>query len=123
MTSFGKKAIGGYNAGWWRRATMQTMTINLPDDIDSPLKRTAKAARKPVNKILPQALAEGLPPLETSLPEYEQELSVLETLSDDELWKQTQATAATVLALQLNHLIAAQARENWVQAGWWPPED
>jgi hypothetical protein len=30
---------------------------------------------------------------------------------------------ATVLALRLNHPIAVQARENWAQAGWWPPED
>jgi HNH endonuclease len=30
---------------------------------------------------------------------------------------------ATVLALQLNHVIAVMVRREWVAAGWHPPED
>jgi hypothetical protein len=29
---------------------------------------------------------------------------------------------ATVVALQLNHLLAASVRREWVQAGWQPPQ-
>ena len=29
----------------------------------------------------------------------------------------------TVIALKLNHLISVRARQKWVLAGWWPPED
>jgi hypothetical protein len=30
---------------------------------------------------------------------------------------------ATVLALQLNHVMAVMVRREWVAAGWHPPED
>ena len=30
---------------------------------------------------------------------------------------------ATVVALQMNHPISLRARQKWVLAGWWPPED
>jgi hypothetical protein len=30
---------------------------------------------------------------------------------------------ATVLALQLNHIMAVMVRREWVAAGWHPPED
>ena len=29
---------------------------------------------------------------------------------------------ATVIALQLNNIVAATVRQNWVQAGWHPPD-
>ena len=30
---------------------------------------------------------------------------------------------ATVIALQLNHVMAVMVRREWVAAGWHPPED
>ncbi len=30
---------------------------------------------------------------------------------------------ATVVALQMNHPIGLRARQKWVLAGWWPPDD
>lgn len=66
---------------------MQTVTVRLPDNIYMRLKRTAKAARQPVNRIVTRTLAEGLPQLETPLSEHEQELNALESLSDEELWE------------------------------------
>jgi hypothetical protein len=30
---------------------------------------------------------------------------------------------ATIVALQMNHPVSIRARQKWVLAGWWPPED
>jgi len=40
-----------------------------------------------------------------------------------EIIGKTAAGRATVIALKLNHPISVHARQKWVLAGWWPPED
>jgi 5-methylcytosine-specific restriction endonuclease McrA len=40
-----------------------------------------------------------------------------------EIIGKTAVGRATVVALKMNHPVSIRARQKWVLAGWWPPED
>jgi len=63
----------------------QTITLDLPDTIYLPAKRTAEATERPVEEILVNALESSLPSLEGLPAALIAELTELETLSDEEL--------------------------------------
>jgi hypothetical protein len=71
----------------------QTLSINVPDQLLDRLRRLARASDRPVEDLVVSALDESVPRPPPSLPqEIRGELSLLETLPDQELVKAAQST-------------------------------
>src|SRR5207237_444202 len=65
---------------------MRTLTIQLPDEVYARLQQAAHGNEKRVSQVAIQMLSAALPPNDTMPQDIEQELRVLESLSDDVLW-------------------------------------
>jgi hypothetical protein len=63
----------------------ETVTLTLPENFLQPLKRTAKATKQPIEKLLLSALQSSLPPLEGLPKNVIANLTALETLDDKSL--------------------------------------
>ncbi|HSN76693.1 MAG TPA: hypothetical protein VL334_16600 [Anaerolineae bacterium] len=64
----------------------QAITINLPDQILSQLKRAAELTRQPMERIIAQSLATSLPPLlEDIPPEYHRDVFPILQMSPRQL--------------------------------------
>jgi len=65
---------------------LQTVTLQLSDDVVRRFRRGAAVARKPFEQFLTERLLESVPPLTDELtPAVRAELEVLETLDNDAL--------------------------------------
>jgi hypothetical protein len=65
---------------------MRTLTIQLPDEVYARLQHAAHGNEKRVRQVAIQMLS-AVPPPDDTLPQgIQQELRVLESLSDDVLW-------------------------------------
>jgi len=65
---------------------MRTLTIQLPDAVYARLQQAAHGNEKRVGQVAIQMLSAALPPDDTLPQGIQQELHVLESLSDDVLW-------------------------------------
>ncbi len=65
----------------------QVVTLNLPDNFFQPLQRIAQATHQPIETLLLNSLQNSLPSLEELTPELIENLTSLESLENDELWK------------------------------------
>ncbi len=63
----------------------QTIILDLPDNFLQPLKRTAKATKQPIEKILLNVLQSSLPPIGDLLKDFVENLTSLESLENSEL--------------------------------------
>lgn len=65
----------------------QIITLTLPDDFIQPLLRTAAAVNQPVEEVLLTALQSSLPSLDGLPGEFIENLTALEMLDDQSLWR------------------------------------
>ncbi len=65
----------------------ETITLTMPDSIFQPLQRAAQATNQPVEEMLLAALRASLPSLEGLPPEVAHDLTKLELLDDQALWR------------------------------------
>src|SRR5215510_2244211 len=65
----------------------RTITLTLPDDILQPVQRVAQATKQSVEQLLVTALQAALPSLEGLPPDVMQDLTTLESLDDQALWR------------------------------------
>jgi hypothetical protein len=65
---------------------MRTLTIRLPDEVYVRLQHAARGNEKQMGQVAIQMLSAALLPDDTMPQGIEQELRVLESLSDDVLW-------------------------------------
>jgi len=67
--------------------TVQTIALDLPEDIYERLQRMAEATHQPVEEVMFQTIRGNLPPSVDDLPpELRGELASLQDLSDKALW-------------------------------------
>lgn len=67
--------------------TVQTIALDLPEDIYERLQRMAEATHQPVEEVMFQTIRGNLPPSVDDLPpELRDELARLQDLSDKALW-------------------------------------
>jgi predicted DNA-binding protein len=67
---------------------VQTVTLELPDDVYKRLRHIAKATGQPMKRMLLKVFEAGLPPGVEDVPlEYREDIAKLELISDDELWR------------------------------------
>ncbi|MSQ48158.1 MAG: hypothetical protein EXR78_07185 [Deltaproteobacteria bacterium] len=86
----------------------QTITLTLPDSFFQPIKRTAQATNQPVEELLVHALQASLPPLEGLSEEMIENLTALETLDDQSLWRVMGETVPAALQRELSALLERQ---------------
>jgi len=73
-------------------ATVQTVTVQLPQTIYRRLERAAAMTNQPLDAVLLQTIRGNIPPLiEDAPPEARGELAALLDLSDDDLWAVTRS--------------------------------
>ena len=63
----------------------QTLRLELPDAVYRPAKRTAEAIRRPVEEVIVNILLSALPSLEGLAPDLVEELTTLETATNERL--------------------------------------
>jgi len=63
----------------------QTITLEIPDGLLSPLQRTAKVTKQPIEKLLLTALQTSLPSIDGLPDDFVENLILLENLEDVEL--------------------------------------
>lgn len=75
---------------------MQGLTISLPETVYRRLQRAAEMAGKSVDEIAVRTIQDSLPPLLDAIPvRYQDELRVMEKLTDDELWQVARSVVDT----------------------------
>jgi hypothetical protein len=65
----------------------RTITLSLLDDVLQPVQRVAQATKQSVEDLLVIALQAALPSLEGLPPEVMQDLTALDSLDDQALWR------------------------------------
>jgi len=78
------------------------VTIEVSQPLYARLQRVAALTHRPIESLVEQALAEGLPPLPDDVPaRYRDALAALETQPDAQLWQAVYATLPAAVAQQL----------------------
>ena len=86
----------------------QVVTLTLPDSFFQPIKRTAQATNQPIEDLLVHALQASLPPLEGLPEDLIENLTGLETLDDQSLWRVLGETVPAELQQELKALLGQQ---------------
>jgi len=83
----------------------ETVTLTLPDSVLQPLKRTAQAMRQPIEELLVTALQSSLPSLQDLPDELIADLTALETLDNEALWRVMKETVPSETQADLSDLL------------------
>lgn len=83
----------------------QTITLELPDRFLLPLQRTAKATNSQIETLLLKALQNSLPPLENLPDDIFNDLTSLETLSNEKLLKVLRENVPAKIQKQISDLL------------------
>ncbi|MBV7334739.1 hypothetical protein KFU94_42170 [Chloroflexi bacterium TSY] len=68
--------------------TVQTITLDIPEQIYQRLENTALAMRRSVEEVILHTLKVGSPPVWDDVPaEYQTELAMMDRLEDNALWQ------------------------------------
>lgn len=94
----------------------ETVTLTVPESVLHPLRRTAAAINQPVEELLLMALQNALPPLDGLLEDVRQNLTELELLDDEWLWRVMLETVPSDEQQQLEQLLLRQQAEQLDEA-------
>jgi hypothetical protein len=84
----------------------QTVTLELPETVWEWAERTAAVTQRPVEKVLVDSLSATMPPPLDDVPdEFREELLLLETKSDGDLWARTRLRMSPQLLRQYDNLL------------------
>lgn len=94
----------------WRaiRESIFTVTLKLPKRVYRRAQQAAEATRRPVEKLIVDALDLALPPIDDAPPEMADELAAMSTLPDKALWEIARSVMPTRQQARLRALSAAQ---------------
>jgi hypothetical protein len=84
----------------------RTITLTLPDDVLQPVQRVAQATKQSVEALLVIALQAALPTLEGLPPDVMQDLTALESLDDQALWRVMLETVPLDQQRRLHYLLS-----------------
>ena len=90
------------------RLMSQIITLTLPDSFFQPIKRTAQATNQPIEELLVHALQASLPPLVGLPKDFIENLTALETLDDQSLWRVIGETVPAASQRELSALLERQ---------------
>jgi len=88
---------------------MSQIMLEIPDNLYQRLQHVAQLTGCPLENLLLQTLTANLPPLPEDLsPDRQPELSALEKLNDDALWKAARGVVSDTLQSRYQHLLEKQ---------------
>ncbi len=89
---------------------MQSITVNLPENLYERLKQASLAMRVPLDEVLVRALQVGSPPSWEDTPAFFQaDLAALDRLDDDYLWRITRSTQLNQIWSRYHELLDKNA--------------
>jgi leucyl-tRNA synthetase len=91
-------------------ATIQTFTLNLPNNLFERIRRLAQKFQKTEQDILLDALTTALPPLAGVAPQLADELAELTFLNDAALWRIARSTLPEEQYNQMDELLAGKGQ-------------
>lgn len=86
----------------------ETITLTMPESVLQPLQRTAAVINQPVEELLLMTLQNALPPLDGLPEDVRQNLTDLELLDDEALWRVMLETVPSGEQQQLERLLPGQ---------------
>jgi hypothetical protein len=84
----------------------QTITLELPDRFFQPLQRTAKATNSPIETLLLKALQNSLPPLDGLPDDIAENLTLLESVSNEKLLRILRETVPAKIQKEISRLLS-----------------
>jgi hypothetical protein len=90
----------------------QTITLTVPDRVFQPIQRLAEATDQPIEALLLTALEASLPPLEGLPPELMDDLTELERLDDQALWRVMAETVPLKTQRQIEELLRCNSADS-----------
>ena len=91
--------------------TIQTITLNLPDEIYQRAKHTAEALKRPMEDVIIETLGAVWPPLDDVPPEVVSKLSKMSLMPNGELWQAARSAMTMAQQQRLEALNDQQRRE------------
>ena len=89
----------------------QIVTLELPQTLWEWTERTAAVTQRPVEKVLVDSLSATMPPPLDDVPnEFREELVLIETKNDEDLWAITRLRMSSELVRQYDNLLAKNRR-------------
>jgi len=89
----------------------QIVTLELPKPLWEWAQRTAMVTQRPVEKVLVDSLSATIPPPLDDIPdEFRDELALLETKNDDDLWAITRSGMSPKTIRQYDNLLEKSNR-------------
>jgi hypothetical protein len=97
--------------------TLQTITIQMPDNVYQRARRAAQALQRPTEDVLFDTLSATLPPLDDVPPDMAGELAAMALLSNEVLENMARATMPPERQRQLDDLLERQGRDELDEPG------
>ncbi len=94
----------------------QVITLKLPDSVFQPLERTAQATRQPIETLLLNALQNSLPSLDGLPPEFVENLTLLESLKNEELQTVMREAVSSKIQKEISALLSRQDKRTAAEA-------
>lgn len=91
--------------------TIQTITLNLPDELYQRAKHAAEALKRPMEEVIIETLGAVWPPLDDVPPEMVGKLSQMSVMSNGELWQAARSAMTVEQQQRLEALNDNQQRE------------
>src|SRR5437764_5998161 len=110
MAGFGGTTYNNTNKGG-RTMTMQTLTLQVPEVLFTPLKQRAEQANRTVEAETLNLLATAVPEAEELPADLQQAITSLGSLEDEALWRAAQSRLAVEVAAELEALHLKRQRE------------
>lgn len=90
---------------------MQTVTLNLPDNVYQRLQRIAQTLQRPLEEFLVEAVTTALPLLDDLPPDMMDDMVALALLNDEALWRVARSTLSLAGQERLDSLLDKQGQE------------
>ncbi|MCP4698324.1 MAG: hypothetical protein GY862_15940 [Gammaproteobacteria bacterium] len=85
------------------------ITLEIPENLYQRLQHFAELASRPLENLVLQSITDNMPPLPEDLPpDMQPELSALEQLNDEALWKKARAVVGDKQQTRYNRLLKKQ---------------
>lgn len=88
----------------------QSITLSLPEAVMRRARRTAEAARRPLEDVLTATLVAALPEVEGAPPDMQEDLARMTWLDEQALWVIAQSSLSTRKQEQLDYLAELQTQ-------------
>lgn len=88
---------------------MQSITLTLPDSLYNSARRISEVTQQPLETVLQESIAQGIPPLDDVPKEEAAELAAMAVMSDAALWQEARTMMSANDQAKLRELTSRQS--------------